>query len=248
MEYDPTRTKVLIRSFEREYTKRINRFWRNVYKPLFGLIRSNRKRVNQQEGKTRIVDSALSDIERLLNEYEYSEVLREMRPVTRKYLEESYKKGASKASSQLGNIGLPVSFQGLMPLDYEAMDVLVDNGFSLVKNASNDLKKELLRNISTGMLEGWNPRKMGRELRKNVKMSRHRAEMICRTETIRSYAQGSVNQYKKAGVHYWEWIASYDERTCPVCSSLDGKVFRVGEPQPPIHPNCRCSVAPRLKK
>jgi SPP1 gp7 family putative phage head morphogenesis protein len=208
----------------------------------------NRRRVNESSGKINIEHSALSDIERLLNDYEYSEILREMKPVTRKYLSDAYKKGTKKSVSQLNKIGIPLSFNSLMPLDYEAIDVLVDNGFSLVKNASNSLKKELLRNISTGMLEGWNPRKMGRELRKSVKISRHRAEMICRTETIRSYAQGSVNQYKKAGVHYWEWIASYDERTCPVCSSLDGKVFRVGEPQPPIHPNCRCSVAPRLKK
>ena len=42
-----------------------------------------------------------------------------------------------------------------------------------------------------------------------------------------------------------------DERTCGVCSALAGKAFpidgaRVGATLPPIHPRCRCQIAPAV--
>jgi SPP1 gp7 family putative phage head morphogenesis protein len=72
--------------------------------------------------------------------------------------------------------------------------------------------------------------------------------MIARTEIIRTYNQGAINQYKKVGVTKWKWLTAYDDRTCEQCASLDGKIFKMGAPQPPLHVNCRCSVAPYLDK
>ena len=44
------------------------------------------------------------------------------------------------------------------------------------------------------------------------------------------------------------WVARRDEKTCPICSSLDGQTWNLDEldshgfMQPPIHPNCRCRL------
>jgi SPP1 gp7 family putative phage head morphogenesis protein len=42
--------------------------------------------------------------------------------------------------------------------------------------------------------------------------------------------------------------ATLDSRTTPICSSLDGDIFKVGEgPHPPLHPNCRSLRIPVIE-
>ena len=45
-----------------------------------------------------------------------------------------------------------------------------------------------------------------------------------------------------------QWVSTLDGRTTPICQSLDGKIFPVGEgPRPPIHMQCRSVMAAILK-
>lgn len=58
----------------------------------------------------------------------------------------------------------------------------------------------------------------------------------------------TVEAFKKGGFKKYIWITEMDDRTCPVCSALDGEVFdidrsEIGANLPPLHPFCRCSVA-----
>ncbi|MCR5563065.1 MAG: minor capsid protein [Desulfovibrio sp.] len=48
------------------------------------------------------------------------------------------------------------------------------------------------------------------------------------------------------GVHGWEYLATLDGRTCPICGAYDGKYFPHGKPRPslPQHVNCRCVYIP----
>ena len=49
-------------------------------------------------------------------------------------------------------------------------------------------------------------------------------------------------------IPYYEWVATLDSRTSPICRSRDGKVWKVGKgPLPPAHYNCRSSTVPLLK-
>lgn len=47
-----------------------------------------------------------------------------------------------------------------------------------------------------------------------------------------------------------EWVTAADDRVCPACSALDGRVLKISDiretptVQPPIHPNCRCRLVP----
>lgn len=44
------------------------------------------------------------------------------------------------------------------------------------------------------------------------------------------------------------WISTLDDRTSITCASLDGNIYPVDSgPRPPVHPNCRSTVAPVTK-
>ena len=53
----------------------------------------------------------------------------------------------------------------------------------------------------------------------------------------------------------WVWNAVLDERLCPVCAPLNGKIVPkptsfvstvFGVNQPPVHPQCRCAILPMM--
>jgi SPP1 gp7 family putative phage head morphogenesis protein len=87
------------------------------------------------------------------------------------------------------------------------------------------------------------------------KLLNRRALLIARTETIRGSNEGQ-NQLWKQAVNAGQlprtanrvWIATEDERVCPTCSNLDGKIAKINgsfEGQfdgPPAHPACRCTT------
>lgn len=48
-------------------------------------------------------------------------------------------------------------------------------------------------------------------------------------------------------VQGYEWLSTLDDKTTPICQSLDGRVFKVGEgPIPPAHINCRSTTVAAL--
>lgn len=66
---------------------------------------------------------------------------------------------------------------------------------------------------------------------------------------IGSLISGSLNHksYLEAGLTQYKFWATLDKRTCPVCGSLDGKIFTLKEKQvgvnyPPMHLGCRCTT------
>lgn len=87
------------------------------------------------------------------------------------------------------------------------------------------------------------------------KKLRERSETIARTETLRAAGEGRRLQWERlvrdGALDSSEWeqefLTAHDERTCPVCSPMDGQRRDIGQPfqastglfyAPPIHPNC----------
>lgn len=243
MKYDPTKSKTLIRSYESALKRRISRFWQYVRKPLLEALKEPHAYIKNSSGKISIQNTALTDIGRLLDEYDGYFLRPKLRTAIDRYMKQAYGKGAVKAGMDLTYLGIPFSFEPY-PVDFEAVNILIDNNFSLVKGANAHMKKEMLRHISNGILEGKGIYKIQRDLRTTIKLTKLRATKIARTEVIRAYNQASINQYKKVGVKKFRWICSYDDRTCSICESLDGKVFKIGAMQPPAHVSCRCCIAP----
>lgn len=81
----------------------------------------------------------------------------------------------------------------------------------------------------------------------------YRALMVARTEVHIGYETARRMEAERASralrvriVATWE--TADDEVVCPICGPLDGEtidaggVFSHGEPSPPAHPNCRCTI------
>lgn len=64
-----------------------------------------------------------------------------------------------------------------------------------------------------------------------------------RTNSIKNDLESLV----ECGVEKYIFLSNLDERTCPICGSLDGKSFLVknsiiGKNCPPMHSGCRCTI------
>lgn len=96
----------------------------------------------------------------------------------------------------------------------------------------------------------------------------YRAERIARSEVIRGSNFATEQAYIQSGVvEAKEWLTAFDERTCERCAALDGKQMNLEENffdegdtfmgvdldyedvrYPPLHPSCRCTLIPVVKK
>jgi len=157
-----------------------------------------------------------------------------------------------------------------------AENITVANGAKLIKNivgltgaqanAVVNLHQKILQNPGAKILAGRTPIRvpqagMSAQRLETVleryadKLHRSRAMNIARTETIAAANEGQSLLWKQAidrgdlpkNVKH-EWIASMSERTCPVCSGMNGEIVVVGTPfsagmtNPPAHPMCRCTT------
>jgi hypothetical protein len=100
-----------------------------------------------------------------------------------------------------------------------------------------------------------------------------RAKMIATTEATRAYARGNIVTWLESDVvNGKQWKTAQDESVCPICRGLHNQVSPLsvsGGPwgskwrhpsadsaqnfgqyveNPPAHPNCRCVMAPWVKK
>jgi len=171
---------------------------------------------------------------------------REIKTITSKYLEQGYKKGLFAAVNELKKAGIDISNYTYTTRDLETIKILQNNGFSLAKGLGDEVKKKMKTKLSELYLRGVSIQEMSKEIRAIEEMSKYRADMIARTETIRAYNEAAVNQYKENEIEKWIWITAIDERTCDECMALDGTEHTFDDERPPAHPLCRCAVAPAV--
>ena len=108
------------------------------------------------------------------------------------------------------------------------------------------LKNELSSLLQTGLIQGQNPRRLATHLRKRFGVSQSNAERLMITELARVQAEAQKQSFERNGFAEYTFLALGN--ACEDCRKLDGKHFKVakmmpGENAPPMHPNCRCSVA-----
>ena len=149
-----------------------------------------------------------------------------------------------------------------------------------VPKFSKDLDKVSKKKLRDHLIEGIKAGEGIPELIKRVNTTyanwnRARSERIARSETIRASNAAAKEVYRQSGVvKKIVWITALDDRTCPWCEELDGKVVdieenffnlgdeftitRDGERQtmtfdytdigyPPAHVSCRCALGPMIE-
>lgn len=110
------------------------------------------------------------------------------------------------------------------------------------------LKGELNSLLTSGLIQGKNPRELARSLRKVMATSQYNAERLMITELARVQTEAQKQSFERNGFKQYMFVSCEDIKVCETCAALDGKHFDVdkmqpGENAPPMHPNCRCSVS-----
>ena len=117
-------------------------------------------------------------------------------------------------------------------------------------------RDNLTRVVTQGVARGHGYRKIERDVRIALLGARdpngitqrmglaNRAELIARSELSNAYVGAQKATAEQNGMKYGRWIATKDERTCPVCASRHGKIYLLSEMVGTQHPRCRCSIAP----
>lgn len=130
--------------------------------------------------------------------------------------------------------------------DWRTLDSLKIRNLSVLKGITDDMSKDILRELSDGINAGESIPKLTKRIQDVAGVTRARAERIARTESVNAAVDACRVRYEQAGVTEFEYIAASDDRLCAICASYNGKIYKLtdNEHLPPIHPNCRCAIAP----
>ncbi len=128
---------------------------------------------------------------------------------------------------------------------------------------SGQTTQQIARRL-VGKLEFDSARSMGKQTIKklanrggeSIKLANYQVQTIVRTSInqVRNEASQSVYAANKKVAPKYEYVATLDSRTSPICQRLDGREFAYNKgPTPPQHFNCRSTTVPvvdfkKLKK
>lgn len=98
--------------------------------------------------------------------------------------------------------------------------------------------------VAQGIAEGRPTDAMVQDMRLRLGVVKSRAETIVRTEALRSYNQASNQYYATQGIDLVMYYATADDRSCPLCAPRAGQVYKRKDIRVPLHPRCRCYLAP----
>lgn len=186
------------------------------------------------------------------------------KPWTSKYIESSYKKGRANAflkarrKDSVFDEGFFTKAQERFlrssfsqPEMTSKIELLATRAFEELRGISSQMAQQMNRILAQGMVDGKGAVEIAREMAKKVDgLTKTRALVIARTEIINAHAEGQLDAFEELGVGELgvdvEFSTAGDDRVCPQCSALEGKIYTVEEARGviPVHPNCRCSWIP----
>lgn len=239
--FDLNRADVLVRPAPIEAVREIERMAeacpdavrRRILRRLYGQIGT----------QSLTVRKAIRDVTEF-GHYEVSmDLYRKGNRILRDLSEEAYVRGEYDVQKAVG-IGWEVEAPGTKELDAFVKGAWKRNG---VTAYLAPIGKKVQEQVEQSLVLGESPHKMASRMREVSDMNRVRAERNARTITTAVSNEAHADAYRRHGVERYEFQCTFDERTCPVCGSLDGKAFavkdrRAGVNYPPMHPNCRCTT------
>ena len=109
------------------------------------------------------------------------------------------------------------------------------------------LKKVLTKSLQDCLILGKGAAPFVRELKKETGKSYRQAQTLLSTELSRVQTQASLDSMEASGFKEFQFITG--SGCCDKCQEIDGQHFKIpklasGTNAPPMHPNCRCSIAP----
>lgn len=167
--------------------------------------------------------------------------------------EEAYYRTAYEIDNR---IGTGASFSRL---DEKAIDRILNKPWaSDGQNFSDRVwrdKTKLINTLQTeltiGLIRGDAQEKIVRRFADKMDTSLTNAGRLIATESAYFASVGSLNSLKELGVKEYEYLATLDIKTSPMCRAMDGKIFKIedfhpGITAPPLHCWCRSTIVPKM--
>lgn len=210
-------------------------------------------------------DRKLQGFEAWLDNAQEEEVLTLIDRDGNRYIERAYEKGVRDADRNLARAGMdldPVDAAAArvimrMPTHERKLQTIYTRNYQQLRGITQAVDQHVSRELADGIASGLNPREMARNINDRVeKIGKTRATTLARTETINAHSSASIERYRQQGIEEVGLepevgvSTAGDNLVCPDCAevaqrgpySLDE--LEGSDNQPPIHPNCRCSVIP----
>lgn len=199
---------------------------------------------------------------------------------TNLYIADSYKRGLQRARSELKKAGydvpsiedtggIDVAMRNIFHVD--RLGVLFTRVFSDLKGVTAAMESQIARVLAQGIADGDGMMLLARKLVATINgtgmgelgitdtlgrfiPAARRAEMIARTEIIRSFTQAQLQEFRNWGVEGVDVLAEFhtagDDRVCEICASLEGRVYTLDEANDliPRHVQCRCIFLPHVEE
>lgn len=102
---------------------------------------------------------------------------------------------------------------------------------TLCISAAQDGKKAIAATVAIAKEKGWNKGQLEAEIKKILPPeTRHRAELIARTETGKLNSRCTLATYEEVGIKYYKWLTTMDGRERESHAELNGVICSVENP------------------
>lgn len=114
-----------------------------------------------------------------------------------------------------------------------------------VWNNTSKLQETLNEQLIHCVVAGKKTTELKKLLQEQFGVSYNSADSLVRTEMAHIQTTAAQKRYDDYGIKEVEVLVDEDERTCPICSKLEGKRVPIHGVMPiPAHPRCRCCIVP----
>lgn len=165
----------------------------------------------------------------------YDRVLRDLVGTSSRY-------GLTVADELTGQVKLGPRVDVSIPL--EATIAAAGQAKGYLRKHSERFAETAAATVAQGLAEGRPTDAMVQDLRSRLGVVKSRAETIARTESLRAYNDASNTYYAAQGIELVMYYATADDRSCPHCTPRAGQIYRRADIKVPLHPRCRCYLAP----
>jgi SPP1 gp7 family putative phage head morphogenesis protein len=143
---------------------------------------------------------------------------------------------------QASDLGLAVGFD---VVNQQVLDLSATYTDQWWEQLSGTTRRQMRTAVQTHIEEGTPLRTLVKDL--EPLFGKKRAKLIAATEVTRLYTEGNRVAFEDSGaVDQVKWQTVKDAVVDPDCEALQGQQWPLGQNpvSPPLHPNCRCWLAP----
>lgn len=169
-----------------------------------------------------------------------------------RYLQRSYTQGLKNAEQWLVEQGfarpeVPAEQAFNLPRHQDTFDRIYTRAFTDLEGITNDVDREISRELTEALAEGVNPNEAARNMAGRVDaVGKHRSTLLARTEMIHAHNESAAVRYSSYGVDQVEVLTA---DPCDICAGLAaGNPYPVEEARNLVpgrtHPQCVCTIVP----